>query len=87
MYQYGGHFRQLLDLYEKGELTNVINRVVEDMNHRFTKNVVESTFKSHDIGVTANNLLRDRVDPINIRKHMELVLVFLCFLNMFVFLN
>lgn len=40
MYQYGGHFRQLLDLYEKGELTNVINRVVEDMNHRFTKSVV-----------------------------------------------
>lgn len=72
MYQYGGHFRQLLDLYEKGELTNVINRVVEDMNHRFTKSVVESTFKSHDIGVTANNLLRDRVNPINIRKHMEL---------------
>lgn len=68
MYQYGGHFRQLLDLYEKGELTNVINRVVEDMNHRFTKNVVESTFKSHDIGVTANNLLRDRVDPINLDK-------------------
>lgn len=68
MYQYGGHFRQLLDLYEKGELTNVINRVVEDMNHRFTKNVVESTFKSHDIGVTANNLLRDRVNPINLDK-------------------
>lgn len=64
MYQYGGHFRQLLDLYEKGELTNVINRVVEDMNHRFTKSVVER--------ITANNLLRDRVDPINIRKHMEL---------------
>lgn len=68
MYQYGGHFRQLLDLYEKGELTNVINRVVEDMNHRFTKSVVESTFKSHDIGVTANNLLRDRVDSLNLDR-------------------
>lgn len=68
MYQYGGHFRQLLDLYEKGELTNVINRVVEDMNHRFTKSVVESTFKSHDIGVTANNLLGDRVDSLNLDK-------------------
>lgn len=72
MYQYGGHFRQLLDLYEKGELTNVINRVVEDMNHRFTKSVVESMFKSHDIGVTANNLLKDKDDPIHIKKHMEL---------------
>ena len=87
MYQYGGHFRQLLDLYEKKELTNVINRVVEDMNHRFTKNVVESTFKSHDIGITANNLLRDRVDPINIRKHMELDKVTLGIKNMLDILN
>lgn len=60
MYQYGGHFRQLLDLYEKGELTNVINRVVEDMNHRFTKSVVER--------ITANNLLGDRVDSLNLDK-------------------
>lgn len=60
MYQYGGHFRQFLDLYEKGELTNVINRVVEDMNHRFTKSVVER--------ITANNLLGDRVDSLNLDK-------------------
>lgn len=60
MYQYGGHFRQLLDLYEKRELTNVINRVVEDMNHRFTKSVVER--------ITANNLLGDRVDSLNLDK-------------------
>ena len=60
MYQYGGHFRQLLDLYEKGELTNVINRVVEDMKHRFTKSVVER--------ITANNLLGDRVDSLNLDK-------------------
>ena len=49
MYQYGGHFRSLLDLYERGELTNVINRVVEDMNHRFTRSVIERTFKSKGI--------------------------------------
>lgn len=79
MYQYGGHFRQLLDLYEKGELTNVINRVVEDMNHRFTKSVVER--------ITANNLLRDRVNPINIRKHMELDKVTLGIKNMLDILN
>lgn len=60
MYQYGGHFRQFLDLYEKGELTNVINRVVEDMNHRFTKSVVGR--------ITANNLLGDRVDSLNLDK-------------------
>ena len=60
MYEYGGHFRSLLDLYEKGELTNVINRVVETINHSFTRRVVERTFKSHDIAVTASNLFRDR---------------------------
>lgn len=72
MYQYGGHFRQLLDLYEKGELTNVINRVVENINHSFTRSVVEKTFKSHDISVTAANLLRDRKNPINIKNHIDL---------------
>ncbi|MBO6298800.1 MAG: AAA family ATPase [Lachnospiraceae bacterium] len=71
-YQYGGHFRLLLDLYERGELTNVINRVVENINHRFTKVVVERTFRSHDISVTAANLLRDREHPINIKEHMNL---------------
>lgn len=60
MYEYGRHFRSLLDLYEKGELTNVINRVVENINHSFTRSVVERTFKSHDIAVTASNLLKDR---------------------------
>lgn len=72
MYEYGGHFRSLLDLYEKGELTNVINRVVENINHSFTRRVVEQTFKSHDISVTASNLLRDREAPINIKAHMDL---------------
>lgn len=72
MYQYGRHFRQLLDLYERGELTNVINQVVENINHSFTKEVIERTFKSHDIAVTAANLLRDREDPINIKEHMDI---------------
>ncbi len=72
MYQYGGHFRYLQNLYECGELTNVINRVVENINHSFTKSVVEKTFKSHDISVTAANLLRDRDNPINIKEHMDL---------------
>lgn len=31
LYQYGGHFRALQELYEAGELTSVINRVVEDV--------------------------------------------------------
>ena len=72
MYQYGGHFRGLFDLYEKGELTNVINRVVENINHSFTCNVVERTFISSDIGMTAKNLLNDRERPFNIKEHMDL---------------
>ncbi len=70
-YEYGGHFRLLSDLYERGELTNVINRVVENINHSFTKTVIERTFRSHDLNVTAANLLRDRKKPVNLKEHME----------------
>ena len=87
MYQYGGHFRQLLDLHERGELTNVINRVVENINHSFTRSVVESTFKSHDISVTASNLLRDRENPINIKEHMDLDAVTFGIMQMLDILN
>ena len=71
-YQNGSHFRQLWELYNKGELTNVINRVVENINHSFTTDVVEKTFKSSDIAITARNMLRDRVSPINIKEHLNL---------------
>lgn len=40
-YQYGGHFRDLQELYDAGELTNAINRIVEDMGHRFTREVIQ----------------------------------------------
>ena len=59
-YQYGGHFRELYDLYEKGELTSAINRVVEDVNHRFTLDVLTKDFMSHDLGISARNLRNDR---------------------------
>ncbi len=49
-YRGGGHFRHLSDLYEKGELTNAINRLVEDMNHRFLLSVLTKDFISHDLG-------------------------------------
>lgn len=71
-YQDGGHFRQLYDLYQKGELTNVINRVVENINHSFTTEVIEKAFKSSDISITARNLLRDRERPIDIKEHLNL---------------
>ena len=72
LYEHGGHFRSLLDLYDHGELTNVINRVIENINHSFTRKVIETTFKSHDISLTASNLLKDREKSINIKKHIDL---------------
>ncbi len=49
-YRTGGHFRHLTDLYEAGELTGAINRIIEDMNHRFLLSVLERDFESHDLG-------------------------------------
>ena len=65
-YQYEGHFRHLQDLYDKNELTSAINRVVEDINHRFTLEVLTQNFKSHDLGISAGNLRRDRKNPTDI---------------------
>ena len=62
-YQYEGHFRELYDLYKNNELTNAINRVVEDINHRFTIEVIEKDFKSNDLHISANNLRKDRFNP------------------------
>ena len=52
-YQNGGHFRHLVELYENNELTNVINRIIEDMNHRFLLSVLNSDFRAHDLGSAA----------------------------------
>lgn len=61
-YKDGYQFGHLYSLYEANELTNAINRIIEDMTHRFVKRVVDDNFKSHDLGQTAKNLRRER-DP------------------------
>lgn len=61
-YEGGGHFRHLHELYEAGELTGAINRVIEDMNHRFVLEVLTKPFISHDLGLAAQNLRKER-DP------------------------
>ena len=71
-YQYEGHFRNLRDLYDRDELTSAINRVVEDMNHRFTLEVLTRDFKSHDLGISAQNLRRDRENPTDILDRIDL---------------
>lgn len=52
-YQSGGHFRHLIDLYKADELTSAVNRIIEDMNHRFLISVLTNDFKSHDFGSSA----------------------------------
>lgn len=54
----GGHFRHLRTLYEAGELTNAINRIVEDMNHRLVVDVIVREFKSSDLASASKLLLK-----------------------------
>ena len=70
-YQEGGHFRLLYDLYKKGELTSAINRVVEDMNHRFTKEVLTRTFRSGDLSVASRNMLKDRKNSFDLESNID----------------
>lgn len=72
-YQFGGHFRSLYELYEKNELTNVINRVVEDVNHRFTIDVLTKDFISNDLGISSRNLRNDRSNPNDILDRIDKV--------------
>lgn len=71
-YDNGNHFRNLQNLYENGELTNVINRVVEDINHRFTKDVLIKQFKSNDLALSARNLRQDRTNPTTILDDIDI---------------
>lgn len=57
--RYGKYFNELRELYDKGELTNIINRIVESMNHKFLLKVVQEKFKSHDFGSAREMLLHD----------------------------
>ena len=59
-YKDGGHFKGLYELYQNGELTGAINRIIEDMNHDFLVSVLDRDFESHDYGEAASNLRRAR---------------------------
>ena len=84
-YKEGGHFKGLYELYEKGELTGAINRIIEDMNHDFLLSVLNRDFISHDYGEAASNLRRakdpadrtdilDRIDKNDITSHLMHIL-------------
>lgn len=74
-YQYEDHFRSLRELYEKNELTSVINRIVEDMNHRFTMEVLTRNFKSNDLRLSTKNLRKDREKPTDILDRIDIAKV------------
>ena len=49
--------------------------MVEDINHRFTLEVLSQDWKSHDLGISASNLRRDRKNPTDILDRIDLALV------------
>ena len=57
----GQYFRHLRELYDTGELTGAINRIIERMNHRFLLQTLIERFKSHDLG-SAAEVLRKQAD-------------------------
>lgn len=56
---FGEYFNELRTLYNNNELTNIINRIVKNMNHLFLLNIIEEKFKSHDFASAKNLLLHD----------------------------
>lgn len=68
----GRYYRHLQSLYDAGELTNAINRVIEDMTHRFVLRTFTKSFKSHDLG-SAAQLMRKETDPMRKSDILDLV--------------
>ena len=58
----GKYFKHLQALYDAGELTGAINRIIESMNHQFLLKILMNPFKSHDLG-SAAEILRKQNDP------------------------
>ena len=59
-YQSGRYFRHLRDLYDADELTNAINRIIENENHEFTVKIIQELFESHDLGSAVQALRKAR---------------------------
>ncbi len=68
-YKYGTMFVHLKELYENNELTNVINRIIQDMSHSFLISVIDKSFKSSDLG-SSKNLLTKSSDK-NLRTSLD----------------
>ena len=71
-YQDVSHFRNLKELYDNNELTNVINRVVEDINHRFAKEILIKKIKSNNLSLSKRNIHSDKNISTNILEEIDL---------------
>lgn len=69
-YRDGYNLTRLVSLKDKNQLTNVINRIIQDNNHRFLKEVINKSFKSQDYG-SLKELLRKNEDE-QIRTALDL---------------
>lgn len=83
--RYGSYFGPLRELYEAGELTGAINRIIEDLNHRFLVSVLTRDFVSGDLGLASHNLKNERdpekrtdiLDAVNVKAVTEKLMALL----------
>lgn len=68
-FENGTHFRKLYELFEAGELTNAINRLIENINHRFVIDVLTKDFKSNDFHLAKKNILKEK----NLELRMDIL--------------
>lgn len=54
-----GYFNELLPLYNANELTNLINRIIENANHELTLHTLRRQFKSRDYGSTSEIMTKN----------------------------
>ena len=78
-YRYEAHFGSLIELYNRNELTSAINRIIEDINHRFTIEVLTRQFRSTDLRISENNLrstndILDRIDKEKVTQRLREIL-------------
>lgn len=68
------NYKYLHELYENDKLVGIINRLVENMNHSFVADVINTDFVSHDFGSLAELLHKNNnyeIDNIDKEKLIE----------------
>ena len=66
-------YKHLSEIYKQDKLTGIINKIVEDINHSFLKEVVSLSFKSHDFGSLKQIISQNNVDIIDKIDEKQLI--------------